>query len=63
MKISELIKELQSNQEKYGDIEVKQLMGIITNSSSPEDIVGEKLVPIKKVKYYKKSNSIYVDFC
>ena len=62
MKISELIKELQSNQEKYGDIEVKQLM-CITNGSSLEDIVGEKLVPIKKVKYYKKSNSMYVDFC
>lgn len=62
MKISELIKALQSNQEKYGDIEVKQLMGI-TNSSSFEDIVGEKLMPIKKVKYYKKSNSMYVDFC
>ena len=62
MKISKLIKELQSNQEKYGDIEVKQLMGI-TNSSSFEDIIGEKLMPIKKVKYYKKSNSIYVDFC
>ena len=62
MKISELIKALQSNQEKYGDIEVKQLMGI-TNSSSFEDIVGEKLIPIKKVKYYKKSNSMYVDFC
>ena len=63
MKISELIKELQSHQEKYGDIEVKQLMDIITNSSSLEDIVGEKLIPIKKVKYYRKSNSMYVDFC
>ena len=62
MKISELIKALQSNQEKYGDIEVKQLMGI-TNSSSFEDLIGEKLMPIKKVKYYKKSNSMYVDFC
>lgn len=62
MKISKLIKELQFHQEKYGDIEVKQLMGI-TNSSSLEDIVGEKLMPIKKVKYYKKSNSMYVDFC
>ena len=62
MKISELIKALQSNKEKYGDIEVKQLM-CITNGSSLEDIVGEKLMPIKKVKYYKKSNSIYVDFC
>ena len=54
MKISKLIKELQFHQEKYRDIEVKQLMGI-TNGSSLEDIVGEKLVPIKKVKYYKKS--------
>lgn len=62
MKISKLIKELQSHQEKYGDIEAKQLMGI-TNSSSLEDIVGEKLIPIKKVKYYRKSNSMYVDFC
>ena len=62
MKISELIKALQSNKEKYGDIEVKQLM-CITNSSSFEDIIGEKLMPIKKVKYYKKSNSMYVDFC
>ena len=62
MKISELIKALQSHQEKYGDIEVKQLM-CITNGSSLEDIIGEKLIPIKKVKYYKKSNSMYVDFC
>lgn len=62
MKISKLIKELQFHHEKYGDIEVKQLMGI-TNSSSLEDIVGEKLIPIKKVKYYRKSNSMYVDFC
>ena len=62
MKISKLIKELQFHQEKYGDIEVKQLIGI-TNGSSLEDIVCEKLVPIKKVKYYKKSNSTYVDFC
>ena len=62
MKISKLINELQFHQEKYGDIEVKQLMGI-TNSSSLEDIVGEKLMPIKKVKYYEKSNSMYVDFC
>lgn len=52
MKISKLIKELQFHQEKYVDIEVKQLMGI-TNSSSLEDIVGEKLMPIKKVKYYE----------
>ena len=61
MKVSDLIKKLQARQEKYGDIEVKQLMGV-TNSLF-EGIVCEKLVPIKKVKYNKKSNIIFVDFC
>lgn len=60
MKVSDLIKKLQARQEKYGDIEVKQLMGV-TNSLF-EGIVGEKLVPIKKVKYNKKSNILFVDF-
>ena len=61
MKVSDLIKKLQARQEKYGDIEVKQLMGV-TNSLF-EGIVGEKLVPIKKVKYNKNSNTLFVDFC
>ena len=60
MKVSDLIKKLQARQEKYGDIEVKQLMGV-TNSLFG-GIIGEKLVSIKKVKYHKRSNTIFVDF-
>ncbi len=59
MKISELIKTLQDRQEKYGDLEVKQLMGIYTIDGQ---YLAEKIVPIKKVKHNKKRNIMLIDF-
>lgn len=59
MKISDLIKKLQDRQEKYGDLEVNQLMGIYTIDGQ---YLAEKIVPIKKVKYSKKRNIILIDF-
>ena len=59
MKISELIKTLQDRQEKYGDLEVKQLMGIYTIDGQ---YLAEKIVPIEKIKYNKKRNIIFIDF-
>ncbi len=59
MKISELIKTLQDRQEKYGDLEVKQLMGIYTIDGQ---YLAEKIVPIKKVKHNKKRNIVLIDF-
>ena len=59
MKISELIKTLQGHQQKYGDLEIKQLMGIYTKEG---EYLAEGIVPIKKVKYNKKRNIIFIDF-
>ena len=59
MKISDLIKKLQDNQEKHGDIEIKQLMGIYTIDGQ---YLAEKIMPINKVKYNKKRNIMIIDF-
>ena len=59
MKISELIQHLKERQEKYGDLEVKQLMGIYTIDGQ---YLAEKIMPINKVKYNKKRNIILIDF-
>ena len=59
MKISELIKTLQGHQQKYGDLDVKQLQGIYTIDGQ---YLAEKIVPIKKVKYNKKKGYVYIDF-
>jgi len=59
MKTSELIKILQDRLEKYGDLEVKQLMGIYTIDNQ---YIAEKIVPIKKIKHNKKRNILLIDF-
>lgn len=59
MKISEFIKKLQSHQEKYGDVDVKQLMGIYTINGQ---YLAEKIMPINKIKYNKKRNILLIDF-
>lgn len=59
MKISEIIKKLQSHQEKYGDVDVKQLMGIYTINGQ---YLAEKIMPINKIKYNKKRNILLIDF-
>lgn len=59
MKISDLIKKLQANQERHGDIEVKQLMGLYTTDGQ---YLAEKIMPINKIKYNKKRNIMIIDF-
>lgn len=59
MNISELIKKLQEAQEKHGDIEVKQLMGLYTIDGQ---YLAEKIMPINKLKYNKKRNIMLIDF-
>lgn len=50
---------LKDRQKKYGDLEVKQLMGIYTIDGQ---YLAEKIMPINKVKYNKKRNIILIDF-
>lgn len=59
MKISEVIKKLQDHQEKHGDVEIKQLMGIYTIDGQ---YLAENIVPVNKLKYNKKRNIVIIDF-
>jgi len=59
MPASQLIKRLQAKIDKYGDKEVSQLMGFCNPYGM---LIGEKLVPITRVKYKKKFDKIFVDF-
>lgn len=59
MKTSQLINKLQDYQNKYGDLEVSQLLCVCDINGN---YLGEKIVPINKIKYNKKRNIMIIDF-
>ena len=57
MLASKMISKLQKLIDKYGDFQVDMLALIIDNNI----LIGEKLIPIKQIKYRKKIQRFFVD--
>jgi hypothetical protein len=58
MLASKMINRLQKLIDKHGDFQVDMLSLIIED----EQIIGEKLIPIRQIKYRKKLNRFFTDF-
>lgn len=58
MKASKMINRLQKLVEKHGDFDVKMLSIIFEDG----EMIGEKLIPIRQIKYRKKLNVFFTDF-
>jgi len=58
MLASKMIVRLQKLIDKYGDFQVDMLSPIIENGK----IIGEKLLPIRQIKFRKKLGKFFTDF-
>ena len=57
MQASKMIKRLQTLIDKHGDFQVDMLSLIIKD----KQIIGEKLIPIRQIKYRKKLGRFFTD--
>ena len=58
MQASKMINRLQKLIDKHGDFQVDMLSLIIEDGN----IIGEKLLPIRQIKYRKKLGKFFTDF-
>lgn len=57
MQASKMINRLQKLIDKYGDFQVDMLALVIEN----DQIIGEKLLPIRQIKYRKRLGRFFTD--
>ena len=60
MLASKMIHRLEYLINKHGDLDVNMLMGVVDENNN---LKSESLAPIKQIKYRKKFNKFFTDFC
>ena len=60
MLASKMIHRLEYLISKHGDLDVNMLMGVVDENNN---LRSEILTPIKQIKYRKKFNKFFTDFC